>query len=238
MKIAICDDEKLFRMDLKNRVEHYLAQKAITPEIDLYTSGESILAASKIREYDLIFLDVSMKELNGIETGRIISRKNPSVIIVFVSGLIEYSPQSLEVDSTIRYLLKDKLDDTFPECMKAIFRKLNVLSQRVEFTFIDGPLIFYQHEILYLESSKHTVTFHFASTKKMCQRIKDSLDNIESRLNDGLFVRIHKSFLVNMAYINIIRGYDCILSTDDILPVSQRKKSPAVRKLFEYKSSL
>ena len=83
MKIAICDDEKEIRESLRKILEEY---KEPFEQIDLYTSGEELLEYD--RNYDLLFLDIDMKGINGIETARKIRLKDKKIKIVYVLSLI------------------------------------------------------------------------------------------------------------------------------------------------------
>lgn len=100
MKIAICDDEKEIRESLRKILEEY---KEPFEQIDLYTSGEELLEYD--RNYDLLFLDIDMKGINGIETARKIRLKDKKIKIVYVTAYKEYASQAFSVHA-FGYLLK------------------------------------------------------------------------------------------------------------------------------------
>ena len=100
MKIAICDDEKEIRESLRKILEEY---KEPFEQIDLYTSGEELLECD--RNYDLLFLDIDMKGINGIETARKIRLKDKKIKIVYVTAYKEYASQAFSVHA-FGYLLK------------------------------------------------------------------------------------------------------------------------------------
>ena len=79
LRVAICDDEKYFREEIKRLVEQYLKEKKIIFCIDLFTSGlEFCSDDNNLQQYDIIFLDIGMKEMNGMETAYAIREKNHS----------------------------------------------------------------------------------------------------------------------------------------------------------------
>lgn len=236
MKYVICDDEPLFCKELSRRITAFLAERGVEPHGDIFHSAESLLGAAEIEEYDAFFLDIQMAAMDGIALGRIIAARAPDALIIYISALIEYGPQSHEIESTHRYLLKNHLDDTFSECMMSLLHKLHLDDAPVTFAFVDGNLTFFPHEILYLESQGHVVTFYFLSPRKEPQRLYAKMDALEQKLNANSFLRIHKSFLVNMRYIASFSKPALLLSNGKSLPISQRTFSAARRRYFLYKA--
>ncbi|MBQ1598780.1 MAG: response regulator [Lachnospiraceae bacterium] len=125
LRIAIVDDEAVFRRRIGDFVERYLASKTIEYEVELYDSGREITKlGSAIRKFDIFFLDIDMKDVNGIETAKAIRKFSENAYIVFVTAYIDYSIEGYKVNA-IRYVLKDSdnLEDSLTECMEAILKK-------------------------------------------------------------------------------------------------------------------
>ena len=123
LRVAICDDEKYFREEIKRLVEQYLKEKKIIFCIDLFTSGlEFCSDDNNLQQYDIIFLDIGMKEMNGMETAYAIREKNQNVDIVFITIMMDYALEGYRVDA-VRYILKDDLESLLPECMDTILQK-------------------------------------------------------------------------------------------------------------------
>lgn len=114
LRVAICDDEKYFREEIKRLVEQYLKEKKIIFCIDLFTSGlEFCSDDNNLQQYDIIFLDIGMKEMNGMETAYAIREKNQNVDIVFITIMMDYALEGYHVDA-VRYILKDDLESLLP----------------------------------------------------------------------------------------------------------------------------
>lgn len=242
MKVAICDDERYHRNILADKVKKYLDSSGIVATVTLHSSASSLLKES-IAQYDLIFLDVSMREIDGLEAGRVIAKKSASTVLVYVSGLIEYAPASHEIDNTIRYLLKSQIDEKFDECMDATLKRLNYQSKKILIDFTQGEMAVYRHEIVYVISFGHVLTFHFTSPKKEpLESRKYALKELVPLLGEDLFVRIDQSCIVNMAHIDDImkdsQGYRCILTDNTALFISQRRYGDVKRKYYLYTGSL
>lgn len=237
MNIAICDDEEIYRSAIKRLLRKYMESKCMNASIVLFESGDKLCSSKMLHSLDVLFLDVDMNGLDGIETGKIISKINPSVIIVYISNYIEYSPQSHEVEGTFRYLLKGDLNEKFERCMDEILDKLHLYSKKITLNFLEGRLEVFQHEILYMESQKHKVICYFANPQRGYKVLCKKLDEMEQLINIELFVRNHKSYLTNMYYIKRI-DKDIELYNGNRLPIAQRKLSAVKRKYFLYRSNL
>ncbi|NBJ95378.1 LytR/AlgR family response regulator transcription factor [Parablautia muri] len=90
--IAVCDDEEYFRLRVRNLIEEYMKNRGFACQTDLFPSGKEMLeVAESIQQYDVIFLDISMEEMDGIETARRIRQVSSNVYIVFVTAYITYA---------------------------------------------------------------------------------------------------------------------------------------------------
>ena len=107
MNIAICDNDMDFVLKLKACIDDYLARSNLAGVYELFSSPAKLLDADLLAA-DVVFLDVDMPEINGIEAAGLLRRKYPDVVLVFVTDYIEYAPAGYRVDA-FRYLLKSRL---------------------------------------------------------------------------------------------------------------------------------
>ncbi len=107
-RIAICDDEEYFRNREKKLIEQYMGKRKYDCLIDLYASGEKLLERTDTdMPYDVIFLDISMEEMDGLQTAGRIRKLSENVYIVFVTAYITYALDGYKVGA-VRYLLKEE----------------------------------------------------------------------------------------------------------------------------------
>lgn len=258
LQIAICDDEQFYREKLGRLLNQYLQKRGLQYVISDFASGEEFLEQCTNRvKYDIVFLDISMEKVNGVQTAQRIRAFQNDTSIVFVTAFIDYALEGYKVDA-VRYILKDSPDDAISECMDAILQKRK--AAQVVFSFLEGEKKLYTDNILYVESRKHKVVFFYRKGKTSDKRtwnqkpakplfhcmeeeivtyqIYDKLDAIEERLSGVGFLRIHKSYLVNMKHIRKISNYTALLDTGMELPVP-RTRYQAVREAFvAYKGAL
>lgn len=121
MKIAICDDEKKFLNKVKKLiVSNYAANDKLT--ICEFESGEQFLSHFKANQYDVIILDIKMKELTGLDVAEKIRETDKSVIIAFLTSHQEFAPNGYEVNA-FRYLLKGQPEHMYIKQLRSIFNE-------------------------------------------------------------------------------------------------------------------
>lgn len=224
LKIAICDDEQYYidkiRKIIIDILEQYNVGKYL---IKTYLSGVELCADIKnISTYKIIFLDVNMKQLSGLDTAFKIRKMNNNACIAFITAYIDYAVQGYKVDA-IRYILKDELDKSLTECMMAMLRKIINEENKISYNFIEGESELRINKICYIENRKHKQIFHLCDISKPQFSLYSKLDIIEKELAVYGFLRIHKSFLVNIMHIYDIINYEVRLQTGACLPVPKDK---------------
>ena len=236
LQIAICDDEQFYREKIKYLVEEYLQAKGMLYTLHLFLSGEDFLeqCENNVR-FDIVFLDISMEEVDGIQAAQRIRSFHSDTYIVFVTAFIDYALEGYKVNA-VRYLMKDTLEIALEECMNAILQKMQVA--RVTFSFLEGEKRLYTDNILYVESRGHKSIFHYMESEMVSYQIYDKLDSVERNLEGYGFLRIHKSYLVNMKHIRKISNYIVSLDTGEELHVPRLRFQAVKEGFVAYKGAL
>lgn len=234
MKIAICDDEEYYVQKIRKRVEEILQQKGMTDyRLDSYGSGQELCAdVEKIKEYSIVFLDINMQGMNGIETAERIREINSQVYLVFITAYVDYAVEGYRVEA-IRFLLKDMLDKMLPECVETILEKMKYSRRIVSFPFVEGRRELLLEKIYCIENQKHKQTFHLFGTEKVKFHLYSKLDELEQQLSCYGFIRIHKSYLVNVKYITAIENYKVRLRMGEVLPIPRERYREVRERYFE-----
>ena len=120
MKIAICDDKMVLHEDLKQHLEEYAIKRNLVFVYDDYTNGYDLIASTI--EYDLIFMDYQMDEINGLETSRRLRKKNIQTPIIFLTSFPNIVFDTFEVNA-YRFLVKpidmEKLSSALDDFLKS-----------------------------------------------------------------------------------------------------------------------
>ena len=214
MKIAICDDEDLFVRKIYQylwqqpgcTVECFLAPAAL---LEKYDAGE---------RYDVLFLDILMPDINGIDLAKKIRAFDPNAILVFLTSCLEYAPSGYEVKA-FRYLLKPVADTDVARVME------DIRSQMTDFhKFLletpEGSFLLHTHELQYLEADNKDSILHY---QEDTITLRKGLNDLEEMLPTSLFFRIHRKFLVNLSHVREYDAMHLTLDCGQTLPISRRK---------------
>lgn len=224
-RIAICDDDEYFRIREKQLISEYMESKHYGYEIDLYPSGVELLKQKEeVLQYDIIFLDINMKEMDGIETAKEIRKITEAVCLVFVTAFIAYAPAGYKVNA-VRFLLKDDkyLDREIRECLETILYKIDYEEHHMTFEFQEGKQEICLEDLIYIESNLHRLNFYMAGKDKKRYTMYAKLDEIDNLLKESGFFRIHKSFLVNFKYVTDVERYQAILLDGKSIAISKAR---------------
>lgn len=239
IKIAICDDEEYYRNFLKKQISAYMRKRLLCFTIEIFNDGKAFIDLGvAILEYDIVFLDIDMKEMDGIKTGKKIREFSRSINIVFVTAFISYSLEGYTVNA-IRYILKNSnnFSGILTECMDTILEKMNHKSETVKYWFIEGGKEIDVEKILYVESRLHKLTFYVTGSEILTYSLYKKMDEIEQDLEHYGFVRVHQSYLVNMKYVRAVKHYTVTLDNGMDILVSRSKYKVVKNKFTENRGS-
>ena len=147
MKIAVCDDQKEYRQFILKHINFYFNERLIDFQAYEYESGESLLASNK--KFDMIFLDIEMEELNGIQTTKALNRTNKNAIIFIITAYQKYLDDAMDLN-VFRYIDK-------PIQAKRLYNGLDKAIEQInnnEITFRtrdDGIVTLRKNEIVFVE---------------------------------------------------------------------------------------
>lgn len=161
-RIAICDDDAFFIEQMKGYIITCTTRLRIECVVDTFLSASDLLAiGNDILQYNIVFLDISMEKINGIEAAIWIRRYSDSIYIVFVTAYIKYAIEGYKV-GVIRYILKDNktIYNSVDECIKAIIKKTNSNNKKIVVKTVEGDIKVPVERIVYIESNLHKVEYH------------------------------------------------------------------------------
>ena len=224
LSIAICDDEKHICDYIENRTRKYLAVNDIEARVSTFYDGTDLLSVCKENpaEFDIIFLDIKMKNTNGVECAKNLRNEGVNSLIVFVTSSAEYVFSGYEAKA-FRYILKTDLvnafDRIFGECLKELSKSDDSFyTVKTASAVKNIPL----NDIFYFESNKRVLVVH---TKNDEYSFYGKLDQVEKELDGKDFIRTHQSYFVNARKIKSVSKDSAELQNGEILPVSKSKAS-------------
>lgn len=224
LRIAVCDDENV----ICSQVERYLKESAekfgIGIETDIFYSGENFLDSLKSESYDIVFLDLVLKEISGQEVSRIIREEmhNEAIQIIYISGMTEHAYELFDYDP-ILFLKKPLTDTEIEKAFLKIIKKFNLTLDTYTIRMNGISTQIRIKDIVYLESEKRKVkivtvnneTFYFYGT------IKESYDFFKK----CDFLMIHNSYLINPLHIRQAKYEYVIMAGNVKLSIAQSKRT-------------
>lgn len=226
LSIGICDDSQDNRQSLRWLLESILEGKNIEHTIFEFSSGETLLQWDQKHpnEIDLLFLDIEMGSVNGMETARQLREKHSALQIVFVTGFSDYVFDGYRVGA-LGYLMKPAKRDQLEEILSRFLVKLCQDAQAV-YSCRDGDSWFRipYKEILYFESDRRKVN---CVTQNRTYSFYGKLDEVAQELEGLGFVRIHQRYLVRSAAIRQLCGSEVQVG-DTTLPISRSYHASAL----------
>ena len=222
MTIAICDDNHDFSQLLYFKIMDYFAKIDKQCQCSIFSSPDSLLNAPLTTTH-VIFLDVDMPGMNGIDVAHELRVKYPNIFIVFVTAWIEYAPAGYCVNA-FRYLLKQHLDDELSQCIDDIRDKM---AQSLEHIQLQGREYSFEvalNDIVFFEGSSYRMVLLHSTDGKVIE-CKGGLSELEAAIKDKGFLRLQRSFLANMRYILTMKNYNAVLKDGTMLKISERNYS-------------
>lgn len=193
--IAICDDEQYMLSLLAEKISAYMDKTKIEYKIWRFERAEALLASPQT--FDLVFLDIQMGAINGIEAAKQLRAKGNNCFLVFVSVLQEYALAAFEVEAA-NYLLKPVDDGKLYHTLDRIFQRIEI-DEKQYLTVKQGQMLKMVKltDIFYCEVVKRKIYIH---TKYGVVDYYCKMEDLEKALTESFF-KCHRSYLVNLQYV-------------------------------------
>ena len=229
MKIAICDDEQKDRKRLYDIITQTIGINLGETDIESFVSGEELLASGF--NPDILFLDIIMNEMDGIQTGDKIKENNPNAIIIYITNLKEKISIAVNRIHAFGFLEKPILrENVFTLLTDAVnYFKKNVKKDTVTFLSGNNSIVELEpSDIYYFEYSQRRVKIMTSRENYLC---KDKISEIARKMEPYGFAMCHQSFVVNLYEVERIVPPDLIMKNNDRVHLAQKRQA-AIRKMI------
>lgn len=219
IRIAVCDDDKECLNQAVRMIEAWSADSCLPAEIYAFDNGDELISKNAIQRMDIIFLDIIMPLLNGIETAKELREKDKAVKIVFLTSSPEFALKSYEVkayDYLLKPILYKKLKEVLDECSVSFDREPKNLVLKTSF----GYHKIYFHDIEYVEAQNKKVSFYLRSGKTL--DVTEPLYSFENKLvsEDGFF-KCHRSYLVYLPNVDHFDNTNITTKSGRCIPIAR-----------------
>lgn len=233
IRIAVCDDEVIFVRCLRDMVEALFEKQGMEFQCFVYTNAPELIQAHRKEEFQLLFLDIDMPEMSGMELAAEIRAMNSAAALIFVSSHSDFVFESFQFQP-FRFLRKEWLAEELPDAVKAYCENYAKSGQTARLVLDDKRIVTKKLvEVVYFFSIRHHIYLVTLEETAELSAREYTLEKLEEQFSRSGFLRIHKSYLLNYRYVYHI-GNDTVELTPHRLkklPLSHRR-SAAVRKRY------
>lgn len=227
MRIAIIDDLEQERAILTSYLKKYSQTNNIYIRLSTYTSGEEFLKSAS-DSFDLIFLDVYMGGMTGLETAQKIRESNQTCLLVFSTASSDFAIKSFRVRA-FDYLVKPYSYEQFIEVMHLAEKKIKNISHYIEVKESREMVRILLRNIIYVDYSNHYIQIH--TTDRIIKTYMNFTEFSTLLKDHPIFLNCYRNCLVNLDYVSSLKDHDFLLSTGESIPIA-REKRIEIRKLY------
>lgn len=219
VEIAVVDDLSRDREQIASLISSYAHRRELTWKVSPFSSGEDFLSALTPGRFAIVFLDILMGGMDGMETARHLRAVDPNVLLVFVTTEAGYALEGYEVEAA-GFLVKEEAQAgrRFQHLMERLERRL----QQDEVLELAGVCI-RAGEICYAEVQDHNMALHTREGKELVLRM--TMEELKPLLpQDGRFFECHRGIVVNLDAVGSLERQVVTMENGDTLPVSRRRR--------------
>lgn len=232
IRIAIAEDSESYRAQLLEYLHQYEREYGEQFQIVTYSDGLDIIEAD-LTDVDIILMDIQMTHLDGMSAAQQIRSRDKNIIIIFITNLAQYALQGYKVEA-LDYVLKPVQYFAFSQTLQKAVTRIKASRESKAFylhVMRDNVMVRLDVEsITYIESQDHKVIYH---TKGRTIETRDTLKNLEQRLEGRSFARCNNCYLVNLAYVEAVKE-NSVTVAGELLQISRPKRKAFMEALAAY----
>ncbi len=231
-QIAICDDEEKILSDIQKKIEKCFLEQEMEAKYFCTHDSEKMLEHIKSEPLDVLFLDIDMPHISGMDIASYIKEDRPEILFVFVTSQDALVYQSFAY-RPFGFLRKTHIDCELEELVIRLKQELQ--KKRQELTITKGQEIIriFKQDIIYLEAEGNYLNL---CTKREMLKVRDTMTNMENELKESGFVRCHKGYIINAHCIEKVKGAQIELrgeSDNHTVPIGRSYEKDVKKKILE-----
>jgi DNA-binding LytR/AlgR family response regulator len=231
-RALIIEDDPDDATALRSALEVYGRRHGLEFKVEWSQVASAVSAG--IRDFDVVFLDIELPGINGMEAATLMRSYDADTPIIFVTSLSQYAVSGYEVGAA-GFIVKPVNQAKLEMCMDKIAGRLrNSGPARVVVPTGSGVRVLPVRDIYYIELVRHDLVFHLASggepvsMRGTIQQLGDAIDE------DGPLLQISSGCIVNMDYVRLMRGPSVTMENGEELPLSRRRRKDALAAFSRY----
>ena len=226
LEIAVVDDLEQDRERLIRVILSYARRRGLPWQVTGFPSGETILSGLTPGRFSIVFLDILMDGMDGMETARRLRAIDPDVLLVFVTTEADYALEGYEVEAA-GFLIKGttQTERRFQHLMERLERRLG---QDEVLELAEGEICLAAGDVYSAEVRDHDMVFHIRDGRELVLRM--TMEELRRLLpGDGRFFECHRGVMVNLDAVDTLDRQVITMADGEVLPVSRRRRADLER---------
>ena len=226
--IAVVDDDPKDAALLKGCVEEYCKKNDHAAMVREYHDGLDFIRSTE--SYDIIFLDIQMGRLDGLETARLVRKINKEAILVFVTNMAQFAIKGYEVDA-LDFIIKPASMASINYVMDKAMRRLDGNSRAMfSLKTPDGTISLAASDIYFVEVFDHNLVYH---TVRGDHNVRGRLSDVAEKLDPDKFVMCNRSFIVNLRHVSNVAA-DYLMIGENRIPISKSHRKELMKRFSSF----
>lgn len=230
IRVAIVEDEPAEAERLQSLLARYSREKGVQFEVQTYTSALTFLAEYN-RTVDIVFMDIELPDVNGMEISRRLRKQDAAVMIVFVTNMAQFAVQGYEVAAQDFIVKPAQYGEFALKLAKALVQLDRQADRYIRLTCNGVVRCIGLNALYYVEVIEHLIIYH---TEGGNIEVTGSLKAAEQQLAGRGFVRCNSCYLVNLRAVREVNDTDAVLVSGDRLRVSRSKRKAFLQALADF----
>ena len=226
--IAIVDDDPNDSGPLNARVEKYCEKNDIAATIRVFRDGFDFIRA--IEHFDIVFMDIRMEKLDGLETAHLLRKINKDACLIFVTNMAQFAIKGYEVDA-LDFILKPVNMSSITYVLDKAMRRLQESTNTtISLKTAKDTATISSNDITYVEVFDHNLVYH---TTKGDYTVRGRLSDVREKLDPTRFVLCNRSFIVNLRYVSNL-GSDYLNIGDVKISISKSHQKELMKRFSSF----
>jgi DNA-binding LytR/AlgR family response regulator len=235
LRVAVCDDERRAISIIAGAVEKAFLEQGVTARVETFGSAKELLERMDGQNFELLFLDIRMPQMDGMELGKMLKGRVDAPEIIFVSSNTERVFETFAIHP-FGFVRKNKFLDDIHEVISRYVETMEKETKGknlVHFKEGQGTVTLNAERVVYVECYRNVQTVHVDGQEEVV-RLYSRMETLEQELRPFHFLRVHKGYLVNCRYVKRFDSKSVTLTTGETLPVGRQKRQAAMDEYMDF----